>query len=84
MASIEFEHVTKSYKDRFEAIRDMSLERRAKALASPPASRADDGVGQRAGARHGRLGSRVGRLQMRPRGARRKLAQVREKRTGER
>ena len=25
MASIEFEHVTKSYKDRFEANRDMSL-----------------------------------------------------------
>ena len=84
MASIEFEHVTKSYKDRFEANRDMSLERRAKALAPPPAPRADDGVGQRAGARHGRLGSRLGRLQMRPSGARRKLARVREKGTGER
>ena len=77
MASIESEHVTKSYKDRFEAIRDMSLERRAKAFAPPPAPRADDGVGERAGARHGRLGSR-------PRGVGRKLAQVREKATGER
>ena len=77
MTSIEFEHVTKSYKDRFEAIRDMSLERRAKAFAPPPAPRADDGVGERAGARHGRLGSR-------PRGVGRKLAQVREKATGER
>jgi hypothetical protein len=77
VASIEFEHVTKSYKDRFEAIRDMSLERRAKAFAPPPAPRADDGVGERAGARHGRPGSR-------PRGAGRKLAQVREKATGER
>ena len=84
MASIEFEHVTKSYKDRFEAISDMSLEHRAKALAPPPAPRADDGVGQRAGARHGRLGSRLGRLQIRPRGAGRKLAQLREKATGER
>ena len=26
MASIEFEHVTKRYKDGFEAVRDMSLE----------------------------------------------------------
>ena len=77
MASIEFEHVTKSYRDRFEAIRDMSLERRAKAFAPPPAPRADDGAGERAGARHGRLGSR-------PRGVGRKLAQVREKATGER
>ena len=84
MASTEFEQVTKSYKDRFEAIRDMSLERRAKALAPPPAPRADDGVGQRAGARHGRPGSRLGRLQMRPSGAGRKLAQVREKGAGER
>ena len=84
MASIEFEHVTKSYRDRFEAIRDMSLERRAKAFAPPPAPRADDGVGERAGARHGRLRSRLGRLQMRPRGVGRKLAQVREKATGER
>jgi hypothetical protein len=84
VASIQFEHVTKRYMDGFEAIRDMSLERRAKALASPPASRADDGVGQRAGARHGRLGSRLGRLQMRPRRAGRKLARVREKETGER
>ena len=77
MASIESEHVTKSYKDRFEAIRDMSLERRAKAFAPPPALRADDGVGERAGARHGRLGRR-------PRGVGSKLAQVREKATGER
>ena len=77
MASIEFEHVTKGYKDRLEAIRDMSLERRAKAFAPPPAPRADDGVGERAGARHRRLGSR-------PRGVGRKLAQLREKATGER
>ena len=84
MASIECEHVTKSYKDRFEAITGMSLERRAKALAPPPAPRAGDGVGQRAGARHGRLGSRLGRLQMRSRGAGLKLARVREKGTGER
>ena len=77
MASIESEHVTKSYKDRFEAIRDMGLGRRAKALAPPPAPRADDGVGECAGAKHGRLGSR-------PRGVGRKLAQVREKATGER
>ena len=84
MASIEFEHVTKSYRDRFEAIRDMSLERRAKAFAPPPAPRADDGVGECAGAKHGRLASRLGRLQIRPRGAGRKLAQLREKATGER
>ena len=84
MASIESEHVTKSYKDRFEAIRDMGLGRRAKALAPPPAPRADDGIGRRAGARHGRSGSRLGRLQMRPRRAGRKLARVREKETGER
>ena len=77
MASIEFQHVTKSYEDRFEAIRDTSLERRAKAFALPPAPRADDGVGERAGARHGRLGSRL-------RGVGRKRAQVREKATGER
>jgi hypothetical protein len=84
VASIEFEHVTKSYKDRFEAIRDVSLERRAKALAPPPAPRADDGVGQRAGARHGRLENRLERPQMRPRGAGRNFARVREKGTGER
>jgi len=77
VASIESEHVTKSYKDRFEAIRDMGLGRRAKALAPPPAPRADDGVGECAGAKHGRLGSR-------PRRVGRKLAQVREKATGER
>ena len=77
MASIGFQRVTKSYKDRFEAIRDMGLGRRAKALAPPPAPRADDGVGECAGAKHGRLGSR-------PRRVGRKLAQVREKATGER
>ena len=84
MAGMEFEHVTKRYKDRFEAIRDMSLERRAKAFAPPPAPRADDGVGECAGAKHGRLASRLGRLQIRPRGAGRELAQLREKATGER
>ena len=84
MAGMEFEHVTKSYRDRLEAIRDMSLERRAKAFAPPPAPRADDGVGECGGAKHGRLASRLGRLQIRPRGAGRKLAQLREKATGER
>ena len=84
MAGIEFEHLTKRYKERFEAITGTSLERGARALAPPPAPRADDGIGQRAGARHGRPGSRLGRLQMRPRGVGRKLALVREKATGER
>jgi hypothetical protein len=58
--------------------------RRAKAFALPPAPRADDGVGQRTGARHGRLGTRLGGLQMRPRSVGRKLVQVGEKGSGER
>ena len=84
MAGMEFEHVTKRYKERFESITGTSLERRARALAPPPAPRADDGVGECGGAKHGRLASRLGRLQIRPRGAGRKLAQLREKATGER
>ena len=81
---MEFEHVTKRYTKGVEAITGLSRERRAKALAPPPAPRADDGVGQRASARHGRLATRLAGLQMRPHGVGRKLAQAREKRTRER
>ena len=75
---MEFEHVTKRYTKGLEAITGLSRERRAKALAPPPAPRADDGVGQRASARHGRLATRLRRLQMRPHGVGRKLAHPRE------